>query len=127
MYVCQDLHACAVSCPSSAITRVACFPFPRDASRAFIRWQVFQEIHSGQIFGFDSFLTGAPAYSSIVVDSEKAVVRSCTKDQVQAAHRIAWEHWDAAAQCAKPSDLDFDSIISLSCWQSAVCSDGERI
>ena len=44
--------------------------------------QVFQEIHSGQIFGFDSFLTGAPAYSSIVVDSEKAVVRSCTKEQV---------------------------------------------
>lgn len=35
---------------------------------------VFQEIHSGEIFGFDSFLTGAPAYSSIVVDSEKAVV-----------------------------------------------------
>ena len=48
--------------------------------------QVFQEIHSGQICGFDSFLTGAPAYSSIVVDSEKAVVRSCTKDQVCSSH-----------------------------------------
>jgi CRP-like cAMP-binding protein len=43
---------------------------------------VFQEIRSGEIFGFDSFLTGAPAYSSIVVDSEKAVVRSCTKEQI---------------------------------------------
>lgn len=40
---------------------------------------VFQEIHSGEIFGFDSFLTGAPAYSSIVVDSEKAVVREVRK------------------------------------------------
>lgn len=46
-----------------------------DSGKAMDR-VVFQEIHSGEIFGFDSFLTGAPAYSSIVVDSEKAVV-SC--------------------------------------------------
>lgn len=44
-----------------------------DSGKAMDR-VVFQEIHSGEIFGFDSFLTGAPAYSSIVVDSEKAVV-----------------------------------------------------
>lgn len=44
-----------------------------DSGKALDR-VVFQEIHSGEIFGFDSFLTGAPAYSSIVVDSEKAVV-----------------------------------------------------
>lgn len=46
-----------------------------DSGKAMDR-VVFQEIHSGEIFGFDSFLTGAPAYSSIVVDSEKAVVSS---------------------------------------------------
>ena len=44
-----------------------------DSGKAMDR-VVFQEIHSGEIFGFDSFLTGSPAYSSIVVDSEKAVV-----------------------------------------------------
>lgn len=47
-----------------------------DSGKAMDR-VVFQEIHSGEIFGFDSFLTGAPAYSSIVVDSEKAVVSAC--------------------------------------------------
>ncbi|CAM9293643.1 unnamed protein product [Pylaiella littoralis] len=57
-----------------------------DSGKAMDR-VVFQEIHSGEIFGFDSFLTGAPAYSSIVVDSEKAVVRSCTKDQIVARLR----------------------------------------
>ncbi|KAG5176578.1 hypothetical protein JKP88DRAFT_269211 [Tribonema minus] len=57
-----------------------------DSGRAMNR-VVFQEIHSGQIFGFDSFLTGAPAYSSVVVDSEKCVVRSCTKDQIMARLR----------------------------------------
>ncbi|CBN79697.1 hypothetical protein Esi_0388_0005 [Ectocarpus siliculosus] len=57
-----------------------------DSGKAMDR-VVFQEIHSGEIFGFDSFLTGSPAYSSIVVDSEKAVVRSCTKDQIVARLR----------------------------------------
>ncbi|CAM9900261.1 unnamed protein product [Phaeothamnion confervicola] len=57
-----------------------------DSGKAMDR-VVFQEIHSGEIFGFDSFLTGAPAYSSIVVESEKAVVRSCTKDQIMARLR----------------------------------------
>lgn len=53
-----------------------------DSGKAMDR-VVFQEIHSGEIFGFDSFLTGAPAYSSIVVDSEKAVVSA-----VQRASRL---------------------------------------
>ncbi|CAM9111146.1 unnamed protein product [Choristocarpus tenellus] len=57
-----------------------------DSGKALDR-VVFQEIHSGEIFGFDSFLTGSPAYSSIVVDSEKAVVRSCTKEQIMARLR----------------------------------------
>lgn len=60
-----------------------------DSGKAMDR-VVFQEIHSGEIFGFDSFLTGAPAYSSIVVDSEKAVVsltrRAPGKPEILVAH-----------------------------------------
>ncbi|CAM9316858.1 unnamed protein product [Chrysoparadoxa australica] len=57
-----------------------------DSGKAMDR-VVFQEIHSGSIFGLDSFLTASPAYSSIVVDSDKAVVRQCTRSQIMARLR----------------------------------------
>uniref|UniRef100_A0A7S3UPK2 Cyclic nucleotide-binding domain-containing protein n=1 Tax=Heterosigma akashiwo TaxID=2829 RepID=A0A7S3UPK2_HETAK len=43
---------------------------------------VFHEINAGEMFGFDSFLTGESSSSSYLVDSEKAIIRCCTKQQI---------------------------------------------
>lgn len=42
----------------------------------------FYEISEGEIFGFETFLTGASSYGSYFVDTDKAVVHACSKSEI---------------------------------------------